>query len=88
MEERIFTGLCSRRSKTDGKAGGGNHLCDSHERVIRCIPEDLPIPAVMAYGYTRSGKVPSVVVDDEHGALDIVNHLIENGHEKIGGDHR
>ena len=56
----------------------------AHERVIRCIPEDLPIPAVMAYGYTRSGKVPSVVVDDEHGALDIVNHLIENGHEKIG----
>lgn len=56
----------------------------AHERVMHCIPENLSIPAVMAYGYTESGKVPSVVVDDEHGAYQIVQHLIRHGHRKIG----
>lgn len=56
----------------------------AHERVIRCIPDTLPIPAVMAYGYSRSDKVPSVVVDDTHGAAEITQYLIDNGHKKIG----
>lgn len=56
----------------------------SHERVLKCIPEDTPIPAVMAYGYTGSNKVPSVVVDDEDGARQIVQYIIDQGHEKIG----
>lgn len=56
----------------------------AHERVIRCIPETLPIPAVMAYGYSRSEKIPSVVVDDTHGAAEITQYLIDNGHRKIG----
>ena len=56
----------------------------AHERVMHCIPEDLPIPAVMAYGYTESGKVPSIVVDDEHGAYEVVSHLIRHGHKRIG----
>lgn len=56
----------------------------AHERSIRCIPEDIPVPAVMAYGYTESRKVPSVVVDDEDGAYQIVRHIIGRGHKKIG----
>lgn len=56
----------------------------AHERVIRCIPDTLPIPAVMAYGYSRSDKIPSVVVDDTHGAAEITQYLIDNGHKKIG----
>lgn len=56
----------------------------AHERPILCIPENLPIPAVMAYGYSRTPKVPSVVVDDRHGAYEITKYLIENGHTKIG----
>lgn len=56
----------------------------AHERTIRCIPEDLPIPAVMAYGYTDSAKVPSVVVNDEDGAFQITSHVIGQGHKKIG----
>lgn len=56
----------------------------AHERVIRCIPENLPIPAVMAYGFTGSRKVPSVVVDDAKGTYDAIWHLIENGHKNIG----
>lgn len=56
----------------------------AHERSIRCIPEDIPVPAVMAYGYTESQKVPSVVVDDEDGAYQIVRYIIEQGHCTIG----
>lgn len=56
----------------------------AHERVIHCIPDNLPIPAVMAYGYTHSKKVPSVVVDDVNGAYQIVEYLIQSGHKKIG----
>lgn len=56
----------------------------AHERIMRCIPDNLPIPAVMAYGYTQSGKVPSVVVDDEHGAYEAVQYLIGQGHRRIG----
>lgn len=56
----------------------------SHERPILCIPENLPIPAVMAYGYSRTPKVPSVVVDDCHGGYEITKYLIENGHTRIG----
>lgn len=56
----------------------------AHERTIRCIPEDLPIPAVMAYGYTDSQKIPSVVVNDEDGAYQITKHIVDRGHQRIG----
>lgn len=56
----------------------------AHERTIRCIPDTLPIPAVMAYGYSKSTKVPSVVVNDVHGAAEIVQYLIEHGHKRVG----
>lgn len=56
----------------------------AHERVIKCIPDNLAIPAVMAYGYTKSKKIPSIVVNDVNGAYQIVQYLIENGHTKIG----
>lgn len=56
----------------------------AHERVIRCIPDKLPIPAVMAYGYTESRQVPSVVVDDNHGAYEIIRYVIRQGHRRIG----
>lgn len=56
----------------------------AHERVMKCIPENLRIPAVMAYGYTQSEKIPSIVVDDEHGAYEITNYIIHRGHERIG----
>lgn len=56
----------------------------AHERVIKCIPDNLAIPSVMAYGYTKSVQIPSVVVNDVMGAYRIIQHLIENGHIKIG----
>lgn len=56
----------------------------AHERLIQCIPEHLSIPAVMAYGYTKSAKVPSVIVDEINGAYQMVQYLIEAGHKRIG----
>ncbi len=56
----------------------------AHERMICCIPDTLTIPAVMAYGYSKNIKVPSVVVDDVHGAAEIIQYLVENGHTRVG----
>jgi len=56
----------------------------AHEREIWCIPETLPIPTVMAYGYSGTPKTPSVMVDDEDGAFQMVSYLISQGHKKIG----
>ena len=56
----------------------------AHERRMNCIPKNLPVPAVMAYGYTQDKNIPSIVVNDEDGAHQIVKHLIDNGHKKIG----
>lgn len=54
----------------------------AHERIMHCIPDNLSIPAVMAYGYTESKNIPSVVVDDERGAYEMIRYLIAQGHKK------
>lgn len=56
----------------------------AHERVLRCLPEDLAVPAVMAYGYTQSERFPSVVVDDKSGAYMIVDYILKQGRKEIG----
>lgn len=56
----------------------------SHERLIDVIPDDLPIPIVVAYGFTKKKEIPSVVVKDTSGAQQMVDYLISKGHKKIG----
>lgn len=56
----------------------------AHERMIECIPSDLEVPAVVAYGYTNTERIPAVVVDDTHGGYEIMNYIIQRGHTKIG----
>lgn len=56
----------------------------AHERLIDVIPEDLPIPVAVAYGFTNKAEIPSVVVNDLQGAEELVNYLIGCGHRKIG----
>lgn len=55
-----------------------------HARVIQCFPENFPIPAVMAYAYTGSEKVPSVAIDDAASAYEVVKYLLKMGHRRIG----
>lgn len=56
----------------------------AHERKIKCFPDNLEIPACIAYGYSLSERFPSIVVDDRDGAYKIIKYLTEKGHEKIG----
>ena len=56
----------------------------AHERLIDMIPDDLPIPTVLAYGFTNKKEIPSVIANDASGAEELVKYLIANGHEKIG----
>lgn len=56
----------------------------SHCRNIEAIPKNLPIPIVVAYGYSDSPKLPSVIFDDEQAAYDLTMHLIRKGYTRIG----
>ncbi|MBR6406437.1 MAG: LacI family DNA-binding transcriptional regulator [Lachnospiraceae bacterium] len=54
-----------------------------HARKIHCIPDDLDIPVVMTYAYSTSEHIPSVVIDDEQGAYEVMKYLLEKGHRRI-----
>lgn len=56
----------------------------AHERLIGEFPSDLPIPLVVAYSFTDNPAIPSVVVNDNKGAYDLVKYLILEGHKRIG----
>ena len=55
-----------------------------HARIVRAFPEDFRIPAVMTYAFSDSEKIPSVVIDDEKSSYELVKHLLDKGHRKIG----
>lgn len=55
-----------------------------HARIIHCFPEGFRTPAVMAYAIERNAGIPSVLIDDERSAYEIVRYLISKGHRKIG----
>ena len=55
-----------------------------HARCISCIPENLNVPLVISYAFTEQQGISSVEFDDETAACEITNHLIGNGHKKIG----
>ena len=55
-----------------------------HARVIKTFNKDFDVPVVMCYAYSESRDIPSVVIDDEQAAYDMVSYLIKNGHERIG----
>lgn len=80
-----YYGLVNKEIKElTAKQVNGIIYVTAHERVMHCIPDNVSVPTVMAYGYTESVRTPSVVVDDEQGAYELVQYLIENGHERIG----
>lgn len=80
-----FFGIVSREIRELlSKRVDGIIYVTAHERILKCIPEELPVPAVMAYGYTESEKFPSVVVDDKNGAYTIVEFMLNQGYKEIG----
>ena len=54
-----------------------------HARHVHCFPQNYSTPAVMAYAYSSNPRVPSVLIDDESAACQIMRYLIEKGHRKI-----
>jgi LacI family transcriptional regulator len=55
-----------------------------HERILTCLPESIPIPTVVAYALSNNSSIPSVIMDDEDGAFQMISYLISLGHSKIG----
>ena len=55
-----------------------------HTRIVKTFNENFDLPLVMCYAYSESSKIPSVVIDDEKSAYDMVSYLIKSGHERIG----
>ena len=55
-----------------------------HARIIQYFSDELTIPVVMAYAYTNSPQIPSVVIDDTQSAYEVVKYLLSKGHRKIG----
>ncbi len=55
-----------------------------HARVVHCFPEHFTTPAVMAYACDSNPEIPSVGIDDQGSAYEIVQYLISKGHRKIG----
>lgn len=56
----------------------------AHCREIHVIPEDCSVPVVMAYGFDKDRRVPSVIYDDNEAAYDAVEYLLDSGVDKIG----
>lgn len=82
---RIFFQIVRREIKElIAKQVDGIVYVTAHERTLKCLPENLTVPVSMAYGYTKSESYPSVVVDDQKGACEIVNYIISKGHKNIG----
>ena len=54
-----------------------------HARNIRCYPEKPSVPVVMAYAFSVDPWIPSVVIDDEKSAFEMVKYLIGTGHRRI-----
>jgi len=80
-----YSGIVGQEiQKLIGKQVDGIIYIATHERKIRVIPEDLQVPAVVAYGYTEKSSIPSIVVNDEDGTYQIINYTISQGHKKIG----
>ncbi|BCN30064.1 LacI family DNA-binding transcriptional regulator [Anaeromicropila herbilytica] len=57
-----------------------------HERKLNFIPENIPVPIVVVYGfgYTENKPIPSVVINDRQGAYLATHYLIESGSRRIG----
>lgn len=54
-----------------------------HGRKIKCFPNDMSVPMVVAYATDINNAFPSILIDDEKGGYDIGKYLISQGHRDI-----
>lgn len=55
----------------------------SHGRNLKIFPENMDIPAVFVYAKSGDEKYPSVLLNDEKAAYDIVKYMISKGWKNI-----
>lgn len=55
-----------------------------HARIIKNFSGEITTPIVMAYAYSYSPQIPSVVIDDMRSAYDVIKYLLSKGHQNIG----
>lgn len=55
-----------------------------HCRELKHIPNNFPIPIVIAYAFVNNNEFSSVSFNDEQGAYEATNRLIQAGHRNIG----
>lgn len=55
----------------------------AHAHEVESLPDNLPIPVVIAYAWSSNEKFPYVLINDESSAYEMTNHLISKGHKKI-----
>ena len=55
-----------------------------HARIIKAFRDDFSLPAVMCYAYSNLPQIPSVVIDDEASAYEMVQYMISMGHKRMG----
>lgn len=53
-------------------------------RTVSLDTEGLNTPIVMAFEYSASPNIPSIVTDDVQGSCDMTKYLISMGHKRIG----
>ncbi|MCD8146181.1 MAG: LacI family transcriptional regulator [Clostridiales bacterium] len=56
----------------------------AHERAIRCLPDQFPIPLIMCYAYSTTPGVPSLLVDETTPTEELIQSAIDMGHRRIG----
>lgn len=55
-----------------------------HGRRITQLSQNEKTPMVMAYAFPGDPQIPSIVIDDEKGAYDMIKYLLSKGHKRIG----
>lgn len=56
----------------------------AHSRPVDVFPENLRVPAVVAYAKSINPKVPSILFNDEKAAYEMAKYMIQKGYKKIG----
>ena len=55
----------------------------AHCRMLKKITGLIKYPAVYTYAYSESPENTSIIIDDETGAMDMMNYIISKGHRDI-----
>lgn len=55
----------------------------ANSREVTDIPENLPVPVVVAYAYTKAASIPTVEIDDYNAAYETAKYLLSKGKTKL-----